>query len=107
MKKYVLGLIAIVFALGTSAFTATRTNNKVSKTAQVWEYRPGPGQTTADAAAYVKVGVVDPEFECGGEGILCKITADEDPMNNTIPLLSHGDPGDVNNSDYLQESRTP
>ena len=107
MKKYLLGLLVAVFALGTSAFTANRTNDKVSTLAKVWFYSPsGMHTATSDPEAYVEVTPETPGPVCNAEeGILCRITAEPDGINPSIPDLGNGDPGDPLNA-YDQSYKT-
>ena len=85
MRKYLLGIIAIVFAVAGSAF-----NYKESKApASGPYYFEFTGTDQMDQGSYTKrLSQPSPGNVCPGDVALCGIWADEDPQDATQPLQS-------------------
>jgi hypothetical protein len=100
MKKYLLGIIAIVMAVGFSAFTkpeVKRTSNK-EQTSYYW-FRVANGYgdlsslTSSQVSAYLGFSSTAPTSGCSGSGYNCIVGFNADDVDIPNEMLKQGSHG--------------
>lgn len=97
MKKFrLLPLLALVIAIGASAFTQAP-DKRANPMLTVWQYEPQNANGPSDPLNYVKLELAEEEFNCEGEEIVCQIQAEE---NAGKPVIAPGDDPSLDTDDY-------
>ena len=98
MKKYLLGLVAVVIAVGLSAFTSEKSikESDSNLTPYYWFLvQPGDGDlqvlNNGNIAEYMGYSVSPPSAGCTGSGFNCVVGFDEDDVNIEEEKLKTGD----------------
>lgn len=100
MKKYLTGIIAILFAVGISAFTKPEAKKPVKEglTSYYW-FRVATGDgdlsmlSNSNVSAYMGFSATSPTSGCSGSGFNCIVGFDADDVdipNEQLKPGSHG-----------------
>ena len=97
MRKYISGLLAVVLAIGSAAFTADKAPS--GKKATLFYWRAGTGNQFA-AASYTSVSSSTyAGIACSSGGFVCKFTSDVAiPLGGLIDTNNDNVPDALNNA---------
>ena len=91
MKKHLLGIAAIVLAVGFSAFTVNHQSKPKKTFANYYGFEGTSNSQLNQTGKWVSLGV-DPPSSCGGSNVVCIVTAPQTNLGDFQSAISSANP---------------